>query len=95
MQCNPEPHWKGAPAVLSPSADRPATFGSMESRAEEIRALVHDLANDLARVVGYLELISMEPHLPLPTVAALRESLEGSRRATETLTRLRQVTNLE
>ena len=57
--------------------------------------LQHYLGNQLALTLGYVELLTFDPRLPDELRDRVDEALSGVIEATETLSRLRQVTRLE
>lgn len=59
------------------------------------RRLQHFLGNQLALTLGYVELLTFDPRLPDELRDRLGEALRGVVEATETLSRLRQLTRLE
>jgi hypothetical protein len=62
---------------------------------EAARKLQHFLGNQLALTLGYVELMTIDPRLPYDLRERVDEALRGVVEATETLTKLRQVTRLE
>jgi hypothetical protein len=59
------------------------------------RRLQHYLGNQLALTLGYVELLTFDPRLPVELRDRVDEALRGVIEATETLSKLRLVTRLE
>jgi hypothetical protein len=58
----------------------------------EMRALQHQLSNQLALIVGYAELLREDPRLPGVLVAPLNSALDAALAATSTLSGLQALT---
>ncbi len=76
----------------------------MEERARQarlegvllaVRTVEHELNNELARVVGYAELLQRDPSLAPAHQAHVREALEGGRAAASLIDRLRRLTEVK
>lgn len=59
------------------------------------RRLQHYLGNQLALTLGYVELLTFDPRLPVELRDRVDEALRGVIEATETLSKLRLITRLE
>jgi hypothetical protein len=59
------------------------------------RRLQHFLGNQLALTLGYVELLTFDPRLPVELRDRVDEALRGVIEATETLSKLRLLTRLE
>jgi hypothetical protein len=59
------------------------------------RRLQHYLGNQLALTLGYVELLTFDPRLPVELRDRVDEALRGVIEATETLSKLRLLTRLE
>jgi hypothetical protein len=59
------------------------------------RRLQHFLGNQLALTLGYVELLTFDPRLPVELRDRVDEALRGVIEATETLSKLRLITRLE
>jgi len=72
-----------------------ASTQQLLSVLEAARRLQHFLGNQLALTLGYVELMTIDPRLPADLRERVDEALRGVVEATETLTKLRQLTRLE
>jgi hypothetical protein len=70
-----------------------------QERLEQVllvaRRLQHFLGNQLALTLGYVELLTFDPRLPIELRDRVDEALRGVIEATETLSKLRLLTRLE